>query len=126
MEQTRRRRRPRENQQCRRESCTRKRNGTYCTRLCEEIDQELQTIQALIKATQPGKVTGELWASAVNVNDALTETYRLASVLRHITERQASESNSSNLGAQTLVGETSDQALNERSNLAPVNQTFGE
>ncbi len=130
-----RRRRPRSNQRCRRESCTRKRNGEYCSSLCAATDKELQTIQALIGQAGAGKVSTHLWVSAVQLNDTLTEAYRLKSVLTNIAERQALTDqalvgDSSSLGDQSLTkAQTSDQALDEESNLgnkpnlAPIDQT---
>ncbi len=103
MENSRKGRRPRTRpkQRCRRESCNRKRDGTYCSPLCENVDRELQAIQGLIGRAGSGTVVTELWLSAVQLNDALTEVYRLKSVLFHIAERQTSGDETSSRADQT-------------------------
>jgi hypothetical protein len=126
-----RRRRPRRNQRCRRESCTRKRNGEYCSSLCAATDKELQTIQVLVGQAGAGKVSTHLWVSAVQLNDALTEVYRLKSVLTNIAEHQgltdqassgegetfptlpasSSLEGQTSTGAQTLLGENENHAF---------------
>ncbi len=88
----------RKEQQCRRESCTqRKAHGTsYCGQLCVLMDRELDAIQVLIREAGAGQVSGQLWASVVQLNDALSEVLRKKSTLRAIRDRQASKPQTSN------------------------------
>jgi hypothetical protein len=105
---TRRGRRSARGHLCTRESCNRYCRGehTYCSSVCRVWADELNHLEKHIREAGSGKVAGEAWAIAVQINDLLTEHHTRKSLLRSILKRH-NESN------ETSNAETSTQSESE-------------
>lgn len=66
---------------CPREGCPRKvsshSKSVYCTELCKCADEYLNRVQSLCKALGTGNGLSELWATATELSDFVSATYRL-------------------------------------------------
>lgn len=65
---------------CPREGCPRKvstySKSAYCTELCKCVDEYLNRIQSLCKALGTDNGLSELWATATELSDFVSTTYR--------------------------------------------------
>lgn len=71
---------------CPREGCPRKvsthSKSAYCTELCKCVDDYLDRVQSLCKALGTGNGLSDLWATATELSDFMSATYKLDADVR--------------------------------------------
>lgn len=79
---------------CRRQGCTRPKaiGKSHCSVICFMVDKELARAESLCREAGYGKKTAELWATAVELSDAMTHYLQLAQQVRHQIKRASGSS----------------------------------